>query len=79
MDDVNITFSDEEELGEELNLLSKKRYKGYGDQEESDRDEAGRSNKHKKVITVNPTEGFRYSDIFLVSLAGEGGREERGE
>ena len=42
--------------------------------EESDYDENNlssvwvkeKSTKHKKAITINPTEGFRYSDIYLV-------------
>lgn len=40
--------------------------------EESDYEDSAANNKqktskYKKSITVNPTEGFRYSDIYLVS------------
>lgn len=40
--------------------------------EESDYEETvvpskQKASKYKKAITVNPTEGFRYSDIYLAS------------
>ena len=46
------------------------------DEEESDYDESGSSSlsgkdrltRHKKAIAINPTEGFRYSDIYMVSF-----------
>ena len=46
------------------------------DEEESDYDESGSSSlsvkdkltRHKKAIAINPTEGFRYSDIYMVSV-----------
>lgn len=46
------------------------------DEEESDYDESGSSSlsgkdkltRHKKAIAINPTEGFRYSDIYMVSM-----------
>ena len=43
--------------------------------EESDYDDVGvgglggaKSSRYKKSITINPTEGFQYSDIYVVSF-----------
>lgn len=46
------------------------------EEEESDYDETNvqsgigyvKEKKQKRAINVNPTEGFRYSDIYLVSM-----------
>ena len=47
-------------------------YSQVQEDEESDYEDSPASNKqktakHKKAITVNPTEGFRYSDIYQAS------------
>ena len=67
MDDVELNISDDDGVMDELEVVSKKRpYKGYREDESDDDMDVNRS-KHKRTITVNPTEGFSYSDIFLVS------------
>ena len=70
MDDVELNISDDDDgVMDELEVVAKKRqYKGYRD-DESEEDADGSRSKHKRTITVNPTEGFSYSDIFLVSIS----------
>ena len=69
VDDVELNISDDDDgVMDELEVVAKKRqYKGYRDDESEEDVDGGRS-KHKRTITVNPTEGFSYSDIFLVSI-----------
>lgn len=65
---MELNISDDDGVMDELEVVSKKRqYKGYRE-DESDDDADGSRSKHKRTITVNPTEGFSYSDIFLVSF-----------
>eukprot|EP00731_Ephydatia_muelleri_P027004 Em0018g1104a len=66
VDDVELNISDDDDgVMDELEVVAKKRqYKGYRDDESEEDVDGGRS-KHKRTITVNPTEGFSYSDIFL--------------
>ena len=61
---------------------------GYGNQDESDYEDGGYggngavmkdklSAKHKsRTISINPTEGFQYSDVYFVSRMWEGGEGE---
>ncbi len=81
MDDLNLAFSDEELQEEVMNPRppTKKEYRGYG--EEDDWDFVGvkagdqppqRSSKHKtKTVTIIPTEGFQYSDMYFEPPAEE--------
>lgn len=76
IDDINLSLSDEETLDDIMQPPPKKT-SYYSvlqlEDEESDYDENNlssvwvkeKSTKHKKAITINPTEGFRYSDIYL--------------
>ena len=77
VDDVELSLSDEETYDVIMQPPPKKSgyYSMSFQEEESDYDESNLSSgigyikekKQKKVISVNPTEGFRYSDIYLVS------------
>ena len=83
MDDLNLALSDEELQEEVMNPrpLSKKEYRGYGEEEDWDfeggtrfsgEQQPPRSSKHKtKTVCVNPTEGFQYSDIYFEPPAEE--------
>ena len=68
-------MSDEEMLGDIMEPLPAKkgRYRPPVEEEGSDYDEGGSQGqgnrlaaKYKNSITINPTEGFRYSDMYLV-------------
>ena len=91
MDDFNISFSDEEPVEDVVPTASqlKRYYKGYGEEEDSEYEGIGggggggvaaavRSAKHKsRTISVNPTEGFRYSDVYFEPPAEEANLVER--
>ena len=50
---------------------TKKEYRGYGEDEDSEYDHSSntpinKSSKHKtNTISINPTEGFQYSDLYF--------------
>ena len=81
VDDLNIAFSDEEMHEDVMNPrpLNKKEYRGYGEEEDWEyADQVGgaglppRSTKHKtKTVSINPTAGFQYSDIYFEPPAEE--------
>jgi SNF2 family DNA or RNA helicase len=81
VDDIKLSLSDEETL-EDIMLPPPKKT-GYfsmmqPDDDESDYDDSVSSGtpiskmlKYKKSITINPTEGFQYSDIYMDAPAEE--------
>lgn len=81
MDDLSIAFSDEELHEDIMNPRppTKKEYRGYGEEEDWDFSDnvAGsglmvKSSKHKtKTISINPTQGFQYSDMYFEPPAEE--------
>lgn len=86
VDDLNLAFSDEEMQEDIMNPppLTKKEYRGYGEEDDWEYEEAAtrgaggtmnqghRSSKHKtKTVSINPTEGFQYSDIYFEPPAEE--------
>ena len=82
VDDLNLAFSDEELHDDIMNPRppSKKDYRGYGEEEDWEyADQMGtvnngapKSSKHKtKTVSINPTEGFQYSDIYFEPPAEE--------
>jgi hypothetical protein len=82
VDDLSLTFSDEELHDDIMNPRppSKKDYRGYGEEEDWEyadqvggaNNGAAKSSKHKtKTVSINPTEGFQYSDIYFEPPAEE--------
>lgn len=74
IDDVNLSLSDEETLEDIMQPPPKRSsfYSQVQEDEESDYEDLGvpsrqKTSKYKNTITVNSTEGFRYSDIYLAS------------
>ena len=82
VDDLNLTFSDEELHDDIMSTRppTKKEYRGYGEEEDWEyADQLGgganaapKSSKHKtKTVSINPTAGFQYSDIYFEPPAEE--------
>ena len=68
--------------------LTKKEYRGYGEEDDWEYDDGilggggilhqgPRSSKQKKGISINPTEGFQYSDIYFEPPAEDANIVER--
>lgn len=81
-----MSLSDEEPIEDVVPTPSqlKRQYKGYGEEEDSEYEGMGggagvmRSGKHKsRTISVNPTEGFRYSDVYFEPPAEEANLVEK--
>ena len=83
VDDLNFTFSDEEMQDDIMNPrpLTRKEYRGYGEEDDweyADQQGGGppssltKTSKHKtKTVSINPTAGFQYSDIYFEPPAEE--------
>ena len=80
VDDLNLTFSDEELQEDIMNVrpLTKKEYRGYGEENDWEYNEGfgggsgggiihqlPRGKQKAKAMSINPTEGFQYSDIYF--------------